>query len=114
MRMTFEVGKINNRKNTFNAEKQKVGWEWLRVFLKRHPELSIRTLQCLSSARIQGFTQKNVASFFDKYEEEMKNINYNPSGLYNVEETGITIVQHKTTQVIGKKSKTSSFFFIVY
>ena len=54
---------------------------------------------------MKGFTKENVDNFFDVYEVEMAKIKFNPTRLFNVDETGITIVQHKTSQVIGRKGK---------
>ncbi len=105
MRMAFKIASVHEMPNTFNATAERAGKKWLKMFLARHPELSIRTPQPLSAARMLGFTPENVARFFDVFEEEMKKIKFNPVRLWNVDETGITIVQHKTTQVIGRKGK---------
>lgn len=48
--------------------------------------------QAISAARGQGFNAESVARFFEK--ERDKN-NYLPHRLFNVDETGITVVQHK-------------------
>lgn len=54
---------------------------------------------------MQEFTPQNVARFFDVFEGETKKIKFNTSRLFNVDETGFIIIQHKTTQVIGRKGK---------
>lgn len=38
-------------------------------------------------------------------EPELAKINFSPNKLFNVDETGITIVQHKTSKVVGLKGK---------
>lgn len=43
--------------------------------------------------------------FFDAYENEITKIKFNPIRLLNMDETGVTIMQHKTAQGIGKKGK---------
>jgi hypothetical protein len=35
----------------------------------------------------------------------MSTIQYNPARLYNCDETGITLVQHKHTKILGLKGK---------
>ena len=39
----------------------------------------------------------------------MDTIQHNPARLYNCDETGITIVQHKHTKILGLKSKRQIF-----
>lgn len=74
------------------------------MFLASHPELSIRTLQPLSEARMQKFTSQNVARFFfNGFKQDMKKIKFNSLTLFNKME--LTIVQNKITQVIGRKRK---------
>ncbi|KAJ4432782.1 hypothetical protein ANN_21421 [Periplaneta americana] len=79
--------------------------KWVRAFLKRHPVLSMRTPQGISAARVKAFTPENVAKFFDNYEPLLTKVNRNPHRVYNVDETGITTVQHKHRKVIGMKGK---------
>ncbi|GBP93768.1 hypothetical protein EVAR_16286_1 [Eumeta japonica] len=67
----------------------------MKLFLARHPNLSSRQPESLSRARIQGFTAENVKSFFDILKPELKKIKFNPNKILNVDETGITTVQHK-------------------
>ncbi|KAK9675198.1 CENP-B N-terminal DNA-binding domain [Popillia japonica] len=59
----------------------------------------------ISKARIKGFTPENINKFFDVLEPAMEKINYNPSRLYNVDESGITTVQSKNSRVITLKCK---------
>jgi len=103
--MAFQLAISNNLKHPFNVNKESAGKKWLRAFLHRHPELSVRTPQATSAARIKGFNQEAVNSFFDIYETEMEKIKYSPYRVYNVDETGITVVQHKQSKIISIKGK---------
>ncbi|XP_039313972.1 uncharacterized protein LOC105206643 [Solenopsis invicta] len=97
---------FNVPKRTIERKTKKIaGKKWLKGFLRRHPILSIRTPQSVSSARVKGFTKENVAKFFDIYESQLLKIKYSPNRLYNVDETGITVVQHKHSKVISMKGK---------
>ncbi|XP_050509245.1 jerky protein homolog-like [Diabrotica virgifera virgifera] len=58
-----------------------------------------------SYARVQGFNRPAVKEFFDLLEVEYTRKNYSPDRVYNVDETGLTIVQSKVPQVIGRKGK---------
>jgi hypothetical protein len=104
-RMAFQLAMQNGIKHPFSVERQSAGRKWLRGFLKRHPQLSLRKPQGTSMARVKGFSPENVKLFFELYEPELLKINSNPIRLYNVDETGITIVQHKSVKVITLKGK---------
>lgn len=103
--MAFQLAISNNLKHPFNVSKKSAGKKWLRAFLHRHPELSIRTPQATSAARIKGFNPEAINSFLDIYESEMEKIKYSPYRIYNVDETGITVVQHKQSKIISVKGK---------
>jgi hypothetical protein len=59
----------------------------------------------VSAARIHGFTQENVDQFFSILEPEMVNIKFSPNRIFNVDETGVTIAQQKSSKVLGLKEK---------
>lgn len=103
--MAFQLAIRNGLKHPFSTGKESAGKKWLRGFLTRHPQLSIRTPQAISAARVKGFNAENVAQFFDIFEKEMEKINFSPHRLFNVDETGITVVQHKQSKIIGLKGK---------
>lgn len=77
----------------------------MRSFLKRHPKLTFRRPQGLSTARIKGFTEENVKQFYELLEPALEKVKFNPWRIYNVDETGITSVQSKHTRIITLKGK---------
>lgn len=101
----YQLAVRNDIENPFSKEKQQAGKTWLRNFLRRNPELSVRTPQGLSFARANNFTPEAVSQFFDIFEPALDAIKNNPSRLFNCDETGITVVQHKHTKVIALKGK---------
>lgn len=104
-RMAFQLAIRNNIKHTFSIDKKTAGRKWLRLFLKRHPQLSIRKPQALSMSRIRGFTPENVSAFFSLLKPELVKIKFSAARLYNVDETGITAVQHNSQKIISLKGK---------
>lgn len=48
----------------FNVDKESAGRYWFENFMKRHPELSMRTAEGTSIARASGFNKKSVDMFF--------------------------------------------------
>jgi hypothetical protein len=52
---------------------------------------------------VKGFTPESVAQYFSIYEPAMGTSEHNPAVLYNCDETGITIVQHKHMKILRLK-----------
>ncbi|KAI4455516.1 hypothetical protein MML48_9g00004454 [Holotrichia oblita] len=102
-RMAFQLSQRNNIQSPFNKTNEKAGQKWLKNFLRRHPRLSIRTPRGLSLARATAFTPEAVKKFFDIFEPAMEDIQHAAARLYNADETGITVVQHKHTKIVGLK-----------
>jgi len=71
----------------------------------RHPRLGLRKPQVTSSARLQAFTKINIAKFFDIFEPVLRLINFFSHRLFNYEETGLSVVQHKVCKVVSLKGK---------
>lgn len=81
------------------------GKKWYYNFLKRNPELSLRTPELTSMARIKGFSRKRVQKFFDKLTELVDRFHFGPEHVYNVDETGISTVQKTVRKIVGLKGK---------
>lgn len=58
-----------------------------------------------SFSRALGFNKENVGVFFKLLEEAYKKYNYPADRVYNVDETGLTIVQSKIPYMVGRKGK---------
>lgn len=69
------------------------GLDWMRGFMKRRKELSIRKPQPTSLARATAFNKFNVTSFFGKLKALMDKYHFPPQNIYNMDETGVTTVQ---------------------
>jgi hypothetical protein len=83
------------------AKTKKAGWRLFHNFMRRHPQLSLRKPQPTSAARANGFTPENVLKFFDIYEALLEKIQFSPHRLYNSDETGLSVVQHKVCRVVS-------------
>jgi hypothetical protein len=81
------------------------GRKRLKNFLCHYPEISVRTPEGLTLSRARVFTPESVAQFFEIHEPAMGTIQHNPPRLYNCNETGIIIVQHKHMKILGMKGK---------
>ncbi|CAG4984225.1 unnamed protein product [Parnassius apollo] len=102
-RMAYQLAIKNNLKHPFNN--RTATRKWLKGFLARHKVLSLRQPTGTSFARVKGFTKENVKSFFDLLEKEFELFKFPPTRIYNVDETGLSIVQSKTPKVLATRGK---------
>lgn len=103
--MAFKLANLNGINHNFSKTTELAGRKWLKGFFRRNPKLSIRQPQGLSFARAKGFNPNDVSKFFDLYDPCLQKIGSKPSRLFNCDETGITIVQHKHSKVVALKGK---------
>jgi hypothetical protein len=64
MRLADQPAVRNGIKNQFCKRNERAGKMWLKNFLRRQPEISVRTLEDLSLSRAGGFTPESAAQFF--------------------------------------------------
>ena len=76
----------------------------MKGFLKRHPEISLRSLEATSLARASGFNKPQIAKFFELIHEIYEKNNLTAARIYNIDESGINVVQ-KLSKVLAKKGK---------
>lgn len=107
-RLTFQFSERNGIAHTFNKQYGHAGVYWLKGFMKRHPNLSIRKAEGLSRARAMGMNRQQVSSYFDKLEETMTKEGFldKPTHIYNVDETGLQLV-NKASDVVALKGRKS-------
>jgi hypothetical protein len=94
----------------FNCN-EKSGTKWLKNFLLRHTEISVRTPEGLSLSRARGFTPESVAQFLQIHKPAMGTIEHKPARIYNCDETGVTIVLHKHTKILGLEASIRGLLF---
>jgi hypothetical protein len=74
--------------------------------MKRHSDkLSLRQPTGTSTIRATGFSKEQVGIFLDLYEEELAAHGYPTSLIFDVDETGLTVVQKKQPKILGLKEK---------
>lgn len=104
-RMAYMLAKRNHLENPFVSPEslEKVAEA---IFKKSHKEkISLRKPTSMSFARAFAFSKEKVDAFFDLLEDVYAKGNYPPNRIYNVDETGLTVVQSKIPQVVGHKGK---------
>lgn len=92
-------------KHNFNKDSGIAGKDWLKMFLKRNPEISKRKAQFMNPGRAQKLNRPIVAQHFqevkDLYEE--LDILQNPQRLYNMDEKGCRLTIHHQQTVLAQK-----------
>ncbi|KAJ8926565.1 hypothetical protein NQ314_021058 [Rhamnusium bicolor] len=94
-KMAYEYAITNKKKYPSQRDENKeAGDNWLRCFRNRHfASLSLRKPEGTSLAWSTSFNKETVAAFFKAYKSTLAKGKFEPSRIYNVDETGITTVQ---------------------
>ena len=100
--IAYDYAIANNIKAPFNKQKKAAGNDWLELFLKRNPELSLRQAEATSLSRAVGFNRPQVSRFFDLLKESLNFDKFTPDKIFNIDETGMSTVQ-KMSRVIAQK-----------
>lgn len=104
-RLAFDMATRLRLKTNFSKDSRMAGADWLRGFLKRNPQLSIRIPQPTSINRAVGFNRPRVDAFFALYKSVITAKNYTATKIWNMDESGVTNVQkpHKVISTKGKR-----------
>ena len=81
------------------------GVEWLKCFMNRHKNLTLRKPENTSLSRATSFNKTNVKCFQENYAEVLRKWRFEGLNIYNLDETGIsTVVQMpKIVAEVGTK-----------
>lgn len=90
--LAFQIAEKYKVDHPFNRKQGLAGSDWLRLFLRRHPKLSLRKTENTSLARLQGFNRETVNAYYDLLEKAMSDVHYSPDQIWNVDETGFSTV----------------------
>jgi len=101
-RLAFEIAERQKIPHCFTGKM--AGNSWLRGFLARHPSLAIRSPEPTSIHRAIGFNAPCKQAFFKLYSEELQKNSFTPDKIFNVDESGFTVV-HKPGKVLAKKGE---------
>ncbi|XP_045768126.1 uncharacterized protein LOC123869306 isoform X1 [Maniola jurtina] len=103
--IAYNFAERNGLEHRFNKEKKMAGTEWLRLFLKRHPDLSLRAPTSTSVARAIGFNKPQCNRYFENLAKLLDTYKFPPHAIYNMDETGVSTVPNKVPKVISIKGK---------
>ena len=100
--IAFELANKSGLSHPFNMDNQSAGKDWLRGFLNRHQDLSIRSPTGTSLNRIRGFTRESVAGFFDVLRGILERNAFTPLNIWNMDETGVSSVVSPSNVIATK------------
>lgn len=103
-RLAFELAERNHLKHSFGTNGI-AGIDWLKNFLKRHPDLSLRSPEPTSAARAMGFNKIAVSKFFENLIGCIKKYKIQPYRIYNVDETAVTTVPKSHSKIIAQRGQ---------
>jgi hypothetical protein len=103
-RLAYHFAEANNIKHRFDKELNMAGHDWLELFLKRHPEISLRKPEGTSQNRISAFNKTEVDRFFNNLLTVIEKNKFPESRIFNVDETGISTVQ-KPAKILAPKGQ---------
>ena len=104
-RLAFEVAELTKTKHPFDRSAKMAGLKWTRLFLARHPDMTLRTPEPTSIARLAGFRKSEVQLFFDNLEGLMKKHAYPPNRVFNMDETAVSTVMDPPRVVSPKGAR---------
>ncbi|XP_072384743.1 uncharacterized protein [Diabrotica undecimpunctata] len=101
--LAFDLAERNNIVHPF--KNSKAGLDWVKRFLNRHPNLSLRKPEATSSARAMRFNKVAVKQFFDLLSNILDTHQLTGDRIYNCDETGLTVNPKGHSKVISKKGR---------
>ena len=105
MKLAYEVAEKNDIPHGFNRVSKMPGKTWYRKFMLRHPEISLRQPEATSVARASGFSNEAVGRYFTLLEKIIDEHKLTAMRIYNMDESGISVIQKSCQKVIGLKGK---------
>ena len=104
-KLAYELAWKNGLHRRFNVEKRIAGDDWFHGFMARNPTISLRKPESTSLARVMGFRRSEVNRFFDNLKQVYEKEKFEPTRIYNVDETGMTTVQQQKQKIIAPTGK---------
>lgn len=79
--------------------------DWYYSFMKRNPQLSLRTPEQISQHRAKAFCKENVDAFFENFRSVLNATTFEPHRIWNMDETGLPTVPSKVSKIIARKGR---------
>lgn len=104
-RLAYQLAEKNNCSHNFNKTSEMAGEDWMKGFLKRHCDLSLKKPEATSGARAMGFNKVAVSNFFTLLNEVLDKHKIDATRIYNCDKTGISMVPKQFSKIIANKGQ---------
>jgi hypothetical protein len=105
LRIAYQLAESYGVSAPFNKESKTAGRKWFNNFLRRNPDISLRTPEATSIGTVKGFNRKSVSECFHILKTAFEKNHFPDNRVFNCDETGVTIVQGKQVKIVAKKGK---------
>jgi hypothetical protein len=78
----------------------KIGAEWVKRFLARHPELKSTTGRSIDAIRVKDVSPELLLKWLEAYDRVVQEYDIEPENTYNMDETGFSIGKIEATHII--------------
>jgi len=96
------ISKINTD-DSGHVSYPEIGKNWVSHFLKRHPQLKTVRGRSIERSRIRESSPEIINMWFDGYKLKINELNALPKNTYNMDETGFTIGDMQSSNIIIDK-----------
>ena len=79
------------------------GRSWMRWFLHRHPNISLRSLQTLDKKRAKSLNPNTARRFFQNLSDLYEKNQYKPCQIWNLDESEAMANKNGTTKVLARR-----------
>ncbi|KAG5894421.1 hypothetical protein JTB14_019791 [Gonioctena quinquepunctata] len=98
----FIVGISTCRKKQYHPpHREKAGYDWLKGFRHRHPDIALRAPESTSTARASAFNKTIVEKYYSVLKVIQKTKNHPCHRIYNVDETSVSTVPTKNIKMFA-------------
>ncbi|KAJ3639912.1 hypothetical protein Zmor_003240 [Zophobas morio] len=105
--LAYNLAKSMGLQGRFNNTKKIAGNDWLKLFMRRNPTLSIRQSEGVSLARAEGMNKEEVQQYFQLLTKTLTDHDLlnKPLSIFNMDETGLQLNNEPGKVVAIKGSK---------
>lgn len=103
--MGYQLAEKNGLAHRFNKHNGMAGKDWVKAFLSRHSDLTVRSPEPTSGARAMGFNRVAVGKFFALLNQILDTYGIKPDRIFNCDETGVSVNPKHQSKIVASKGK---------
>lgn len=109
-KIAYQLAEQLHLKHRFYKKTEKAGYDFVKLFLRRHPDITIRKSEGVSLARSNAMNRREVDAYFNLLENVLMvdDVMMKPSHIFNMDETGLQLNNRPDHVLAAKGSKAVS------